>query len=66
LVYIAFDQDESLAGQHAAQELAERLESRGIAAPIVHLPAGHDPNSYFLSGASRADFAARLQAGQRL
>jgi DNA primase len=66
LIYICFDRDESLAGQHAAQELAARLESRGIAAPIVHLPAGHDPNSYFLSGATAADFATCLQTAQRL
>jgi len=65
-VYIAFDQDEHQAGQRAAQALAQRLEGAGVAAPILHLPAGHDPNSYFLSGATARDFAASLQAAPRL
>jgi len=66
LVYIAFDRDDNQAGPRAAHLLAQRLESRGIAAPIVHLPAGHDPCSYFLSGAIAADFSACLQRAQRL
>jgi DNA primase len=60
LVYIAFDQDESQAGQQAAQHLAQRLETAGVAAHIVHLPPGHDPNSFLAGGATAADFAARL------
>lgn len=60
LVYIAFDQDENQAGQQAAQQLAERLQTAGVAAHIVHLPDGHDPNSYFAAGATAADFAACL------
>jgi DNA primase len=64
-VYIAFDQDEHQAGQRAAQALAQRLEGAGVAAPILHLPGGHDPNSYFLSGATAADFAACLQGAPR-
>jgi DNA primase catalytic core len=63
-VYIAFDQDENQAGQQAAQQLAQRLEAAGVAAHIVHLPAGHDPNSYFAGGATAADFNARLQGAQ--
>jgi DNA primase len=66
VVYIAFDQDDNQAGQQVAQQLAQRLESAAVAAPIVRLPDGHDPNSYLLAGASPADFAARLQAAQRL
>jgi DNA primase len=65
-VYIVFDQDENQAGQQAAQQLAERLESAAVAAPIVHLPPGHDPNSYFQGGATPANFTACLQAAQRL
>jgi DNA primase catalytic core len=65
-VYIAFDQDEHQAGQRAAQALAQRLEGAGVAASILHLPAGHDPNSYFLSGATARDFAACLQGAPRL
>lgn len=66
VVYLAFDQDENQAGQRAAQQLAQRLENAGVAAPIVHLPHGHDPNSYFVAGAGAADFAACLGAAQRL
>jgi DNA primase len=66
LVYIAFDQDEHQAGQRAAQALAQRLEGAGVAASVLHLPAGHDPNSYFLSGATARDFAACLQGAPRL
>lgn len=66
VVYIAFDQDDNQAGQLVAQQLAQRLEKVGVAAPLVRLPHGHDPNSYFLAGASPADFAACLQAAQRL
>ncbi len=65
-VYIVLDQDENQAGQQAAQQLAHSLENAGVAARIVHLPDGHDPNSYFLAGATAADFAARLQGAQRL
>jgi DNA primase len=64
-VYIAFDQDDNQAGQHAAVQLAERLHAVGIPAPIVHLPEGHDPNSYFLAGATAADFARLLQQARR-
>jgi DNA primase len=63
-VYIVFDQDENHAGQQASRHLAEQLESAGITARIVHLPKGHDPNSYFLAGATAADFQARLAQAQ--
>jgi len=66
VVYLAFDQDENQASQRAAQQLAQRLENAGLAAPIVPLPHGHDPNSYFVAGAGAADFAACLGAAQRL
>lgn len=60
-LYIVFDQDENQAGPQAAQQLAQRLQTVGVAAHIVHLPPGHDPNSYFAGGATAADFAACLQ-----
>lgn len=63
-VYIVFDQDENHAGQQASLQLAHSLQSAGVAARIVHLPPGHDPNSYFLGGATVADFTARLQGAQ--
>lgn len=65
-VYIAFDQDDNQAGQQASHQLAHRLQSSGIRAHIVQLPHGHDPNSYFVAGASAADFAARLQEAHQL
>ena len=63
-VYLAFDADGS--GQQASRPLAHRLQSAGIRAHTVQLPPGHDPNSYFAAGATAADFAACLQAAQRL
>jgi DNA primase len=53
-VLIAFDSDP--AGQNAARALAQRLQRIGLNARIVDLPAGQDPNSYFVDGASPSDF----------
>jgi DNA primase len=53
-VFIAFDSDP--AGQHASAVLAQNLRPTAVNVRIVDLPAGHDPNSYFLAGASAADF----------
>jgi DNA primase len=64
--YIVFDQDENQAGQQAARQLAERLQSAEIRARIVGLPAGHDPNTYFLAGATAADFARCLEQARPL
>jgi DNA primase len=65
-LYIVFDQDENQAGQQASRHLAQQLESAGLTARIVRLPAGHDPNSYFLAGATAADFQACLAEAQPL
>jgi len=65
-VYIVFDQDDNQAGQNAARQLAQHLQSAGIRAHIVRLPHGHDPNSYFVAGASAADFAGCLGAAESL
>jgi len=65
-VYIAFDQDENRAGQQAAHRLARRLQSAGVLASLVQLPPGHDPNSYFVAGATAADFTLRLEQAQRI
>jgi DNA primase len=64
LVYIVFDQDENQAGQRAARQLAQRLVSAGIPARVVQLPAGHDPNSYFVAGATADDFTVCLEESQ--
>ena len=65
-VYIVFDQDENQAGQFASRQLAQHLKSAGVTARIVRLPAGHDPNSYFVAGATAADFSACLQQAHPL
>ena len=65
-VYIAFDQDDNQAGQKASHQIASRLQGAGIRALIVQLPAGHDPNSYFLAGATAADFTHCLQQARPL
>ena len=65
-VYIVFDQDDNQAGQKASRQLALRLKGAGIRARIVPLPHGHDPNSYFVSGATAADFTACLQQAHHL
>jgi DNA primase len=65
-IYIVFDQDENQAGQQASRHLAQRLKNAGLSARIVRLPTGHDPHSYFLAGATAADFQACLAEAQSL
>lgn len=65
-IYIAFDQDSNQAGQQSARRLARRLEIAGLHARIVSLPPDHDPNSYFLAGATAADFRSCLEQAQPL
>jgi DNA primase len=65
-VYIAFDQDDNQAGQKGSRQLAQRLQGVGIRAHIVQLPHGHDPNSYFVAGATAADFTDCLERAQQL
>jgi DNA primase len=65
-VYIAFDQDENRAGQNAACDLLHYLDKAGLNVRLVELPAGHDPNSYFTSGATTQDFAHLLEEAASL
>jgi DNA primase len=65
-VYIAFDQDENQAGQRAADALLQALDQAGLKIRLVDLPPGHDPNSYFLAGASAEDFAHLLEEAPSL
>jgi len=60
-LYLVFDQDENQAGQHASRALARQLQQAGSGVSIVQLPAGQDPNSYFVAGARAADFVHCLQ-----
>lgn len=62
-VFIAFDSD--AAGRQAALLLGERLCAAGIQARIIDLPPGHDPNTYFVSGASAMQFEAHLRNARR-
>ena len=66
LVYIVFDQDENRAGQRAGRQLAQRLADVQVPARVVQLPAGHDPNSYFVAGATADDFTERLERARSL
>lgn len=65
-IYLAFDQDNNQAGQHAAKSLARRLHQVGLIARLVLLPAGQDPNSYFAAGATADDFAHLLEEAPAL
>ena len=60
-IYLAFDSDANDSGQLAAQRLARRLGSEGITARRVDLPAGHDPNSFFVSGGNAHEFQRLLE-----
>jgi hypothetical protein len=54
------------AGQKGSRQLAQRLQGVGIRVHIVQLPQGHDPNSYFVAGATAADFTDCLERAQQL
>lgn len=60
-VYLAFDADSNGSGQHAAQNLADRLRQVGSVARRVSLPEGHDPNSWFVQGGDAQQFQALLE-----
>jgi len=63
-VWIAFDSDPP--GRNAACALAQQLRHACLSMRMVDLPAGHDPNSFFASGASAAEFQSCLQNARRL
>jgi DNA primase len=65
-VYIAFDQDENRAGQNAADDLLQHLDKAELNVRLVELPTGHDPNSYFSSGATAKDFAHLVEEAASL
>jgi DNA primase len=60
-VYLAFDADANGSGQQAAQYLTRRLRERGITASLVSLPAGYDPNDFFVAGGDAQAFHRLLQ-----
>jgi len=59
--YICFDADRNGSGQRAARRLSIQLRHAGVEALRVELPEGHDPASFFASGASAADFQGCLE-----
>ncbi len=63
-IFIAFDSDTNAAGQRAALKLARQLREAGLQSKIVPLPENHDPNSFFVSGATAADFTRCLEEAQ--
>jgi DNA primase len=65
-IYIVFDHDENQAGQHTAYQLAQHLEGAHLDVRVAHLPHGQDPNSYFATGATAADFTDCLHRAQSL
>src|SRR6202158_4188904 len=65
-VYIAVDHDANQAGQQTSGLLARHLESAGLHARIVLLPPGHDPNSFFVAGATASDFLACMEGALSL
>jgi DNA primase len=64
IVYIAFDDDANQSGQQAAEQLACRLATHCIASRRVFLPAGHDPNSFFVEGGDAGQFQSLVEAAQ--
>jgi DNA primase len=61
-IYLTFDVDANQAGQQAAELLARRLDTQGIAARRVTLPQDHDPNSFFVQGGDAQQFQSLLEA----
>ena len=61
LIYICFDSDRNGSGQRAARCLSIQLRHAGVETLRVELPEGHDPASFFASGASAADFRHCLE-----
>ena len=53
-LWMAFDGD--AAGQLAAHSLSQKLRAQGRRVRCIVLPDGHDPASFFASGASVSDF----------
>jgi len=63
-VYLALDSDDNQSGQHAAQWMSRRLWAQGVTARRVQLPAGHDPNSFFVEGSDVHQFQRLLEAAR--
>ena len=64
-VYLALDSDANGSGQQAARLLSRHLLAAGVIALCVDLPAGHDPNSFFVSGGDGSQFQLLLERAAR-
>jgi DNA primase len=64
IVYVGFDDDANHSGQQAAEKLAHRLAAQAISARRIILPAGHDPNSFFVQGGDAHQFQLLLEAAR--
>ena len=62
-VYIAFDDDVNQSGQQAAEQLAD-LTAQAISVRRIILPAGNDPNSFFVQGGDAHQFRSLLEAAR--
>ena len=63
-IYLAFDSDDNQSGQRAAQWMSRRLWAQGVTARRVQLPAGHDPNRFFVEGGDAHQFQRLLEAAR--
>ena len=63
-VYLAFDADPNQSGQQASAELSQRVRAQGVNTLRVELPAGLDPNSFFVQGGDARQFRQLLEAAR--
>jgi DNA primase len=63
-VYLSFDADSSGSGPQASEQLAHRLGAHGMLTRRIVLPAGHDPNSFFVQGGDARQFQALVETAQ--
>lgn len=63
-VYICFDADRNRGGQRAAHRLSVQLRHAGAEALRVELPFGHDPASWFASGARSGDLRRLMESAR--
>ncbi|HTC79525.1 MAG TPA: toprim domain-containing protein, partial [Terriglobales bacterium] len=64
VIHICFDADRNGSGQRAARGLSIQLRHAGLEALRIELPEGHDPASFFASGATAYDFQRYLEGAR--
>ena len=63
-LYLGFDDDANQSGQQAAEQLVHRLARQPVSVRRIVLPAGHDPNSFFVQGGDAHQFQSLLEAAR--